>query len=502
MDGDMIGPGGVRRFAARWTIAADLVADAPIHLGSGEEGTVVDLPLIRDPTEARPLIMGTSFAGALRDYACERLLGDRVLEDGIGLAVEIERLFGGRRGDPEGLQSPLVVFDALGASPGSGTEIRDGVRIDPRSGTAAEHFKYDLELWPPGTTFRMRLDLQVPEGVSPVDEARLLALLTIATDGLTTGAIRLGARGNRGLGRCRLKNPQAVRYSLADCNGWFRWLGAWLDEPRLPTKEDRGANEIAGALTAAWPNGRQALDAALEAWRKTMPERLVVTVPIRFPAGLLIRSPQETATGADVRHLRSAGNPVLSGTAVAGPLRQRALRIARAVKNGEGDAWAEVLFGSEAQLRRANSALLASRLQVDEMPLRCHTDLQVTRIKLDRFTQAPVGGALFEEEPVYRAKTGLRLVLRLPADAPTADALCGLLLLIVKDLLLGAIPLGGTTGVGRGAVRPDGPLLVERTGREPFEISPTEPPPHSVRAPVEAWVGAFRTHRLAAKDRE
>ncbi len=47
----MVGPGDVRPVMARWVITGVLVLESASHLGSGEEGEAVDMPLLRDRLE-------------------------------------------------------------------------------------------------------------------------------------------------------------------------------------------------------------------------------------------------------------------------------------------------------------------------------------------------------------------------------------------------------------------------------------------------------------------
>ncbi len=404
-------------------------------------------------------------------------------------------------GDPQGAQRALDPFDARGEQ--AVAEIRDGVSIDSDWGTARRGAKYDLELWPPGTRFPIRLDLAIAKEESSSDrEARLLALLTLALEGFGSSAIRLGGRGRRGMGRCRLESPRAARFDLDSSKGWKAWLATWREEPDLSATMASGES-IAETIGQAWPSGRSQFAAELKGRRTTATRELRIDIPLRFSGGILIRAPGaseggsgEVAKGADVRHLRSGRAPVLSGTSVAGALRQRALRIARFVRAQQGDArvWIEELFGTPPRERgQERQDLRASRLTVEEVPLSEATDLQVTRIKLDRFTQAPVAGHLIQEEPAYGASATLQLRLRLPNDRRQADALCGLLLLGVKDLLLGDVPLGGTTGIGRGSVRPAGPVSIDRDGVK-GSFGGKEPPSDTAQAVMESWVRAFAEH--------
>ena len=78
-----------------------------------------------------------------------------------------------------------------------------------------------------------------------------------------------------------------------------------------------------------------------------------------------------------------------------------------------------------------------------------------SRVKLDRFTGGSYPQALFSQEPVIGGADTLvqiELALRQRMTDPEAlrQAQVGLLLLILKDLWTGDLPLGGESSVGRG----------------------------------------------------
>ena len=123
-----------RKLRARWVVCGTFALETAMHLG-GEGTDRVDMPVLRDPRDGAPLLPGTTLAGALRNALADRLAGYGEEESNTVFA-----LFGGGRGDDDGSQSPLIVFDALGRLPeGLGIEIRDGVAISPASGTAEDH---------------------------------------------------------------------------------------------------------------------------------------------------------------------------------------------------------------------------------------------------------------------------------------------------------------------------------------------------------------------------
>lgn len=427
----MDGGGGTRKIAERWVIEGTLRLETAASFGGGA-GEITDVMILRDHRGA-PFIPGTSLAGALRSHLADLLGGYGSREDD-----RVARLFGGarqkERETESGYQSPLIVFDApLGSA--EDTEIRDGVKIDARTGTAEKAKKFDAELLAPGTEFRLRFDLVIEERQR---DQNLVATLAAALSGLTDGSIHLGGRRSRGRGRVSAGPWRARRFDLTTREGWLRWLSTVPGE-RLPDDTDDWPKDVAG-----------------EDDRR---ERFIADLAIRFDGPLLIGAPNTSASGPDVMHLKSGGQSVLPGTSVAGVLRNRALRIARVVRNGmeDADRWVDGLFGPSFQGTKGSGVPpRASRLRVSENPI---TDerLRTTRIAIDRFTQAPVDGALLEEEASYGGTVEkLRLEIRNPRKGEP-----GLLLLLIKDLLDGDLPLGGTSSVGRGRVQGSAQIVDE-----------------------------------------
>jgi len=203
-----------RGLTARWVLIATLRLETAAHFG-GQGDSALDMPILRCARTGQPLLPGTSLAGALRAYLLDRFVGYGYERNGSpdecndcqgdGL-TKVAKAFGGARGDDDGSQSPLIVFDALGTLPTTSaqSEVRDGVMIETATGLAADHKKFDFEVLPRGTTFGVRFDLLVPDGA---DERELLSLLCAALEGLGNGDIRVGLRRSRGLGE-------------VSCGGW------------------------------------------------------------------------------------------------------------------------------------------------------------------------------------------------------------------------------------------------------------------------------------------
>jgi CRISPR/Cas system CSM-associated protein Csm3 (group 7 of RAMP superfamily) len=437
-----------RRIIERVVVEGSLVLEKPAHFGNGDVDELSDMPLLLDD-QGNPLLTGASIAGALRNYLRDWELGFSKEFD-----LESERktlavyLFGGARGDDkEGAQSPLIVDDAHGEM--RGIELRDG---DPRSRTAEDKHKFDIELLEAGTVFQLRFELLVSEG-KDADRNRLLCALALALGGLERGEIALGKRKSRGYGRCRLREWSVTRYDLKEEEHLLAWLTTERDWDDKPTVAAEKGGEISSLLGVA---------DKLEA-EEFKDHRRVFKLDAEFQldGSLLIRSGAGPKEGPlpDAIHLhsRQVGSdpddprePVLPGTSLAGALRHRALRIAQTLAEGNGKArqLVEEMFGPERKDQDDETTLKASRVIVEETPISGGNLLVQNRIRIDRFTGGAYEGALFNEAPIFGGSDSyvrIELALRNPKEHEI-----GLLLLLLKDLWTGDLPIGGESSVGRG----------------------------------------------------
>lgn len=488
-----------RAYRARWVVRGTLTLDTAMHLG-GEAEDRVDMPVLRDPRSGAPLLPGTTFAGALRNALADRIFGFEEAEDDSKKEA-VSALFGDGRKTENGDQSPLVVFDALGTLPADGgVEIRDGVAIDPASGVAEAGKKFDFEVLPAGTTFPVRVDLLVPDpektGESRLSkaenmgESHLLAHLAAALDAFSVGENGFGARRTRGLGRVSAKWI-AKRFDLSKREGWLEWIGS---DHEAPVSGKMAS--IREALEAAAPAGIGAIPKLTEDAR----QRVVIDLNLSVARDLLVRSPNAEATGPDMSHLRSGGVPVLPGASLAGVMRSQATRIARLIRKDAGDAgrWIDDIFGprpKNAEEEKKNP-LRAARLRVGEAKVADSRRKEQTRVAIDRFTGGAADTALFEEAPEVGGKSDLRLELRNPEPGEL-----GLVLLVLKDLLDGSLPVGGTSSVGRGVLNGTAKVAFWEGDGLPktAELAPGRPPGGDAAAEIDKAIRAFHDPRTTPK---
>jgi CRISPR/Cas system CSM-associated protein Csm3 (group 7 of RAMP superfamily) len=458
-----------REIIERIIVTGTLKLETPAQFGNGDSDAYTDMPLLVDEETGRPLLPGTSLAGALRNYLRERQQGFEacypcrpVIDKGDTteqaqkkeqsylkqLAEERDlyavKLFGAHRQDSEGAQSPLIVYDALGNP--ANIEFRDGVSIDAATRTAKEDKKFDMQLLAAGSTFGLRFELLICAPESPT-RVELFSALATALDGLAKGELSLGARKRRGLGKCSVADWQVWQYRMDRTDDLLAWLISERPRPEdwhAPVQPVQSRN-IIEALSGGI--------SILEDHR----QQLNMIATFALDGSLMIRAGfGEADQGPDVSHIRSTRpgqnrpQAITPGTSWAGILRARAGRIVRTL--GADDATAHQfvnnLFGPE-EIKTGMEAR-ASRLIVSETQVDGGALLVQNRIKIDRFTGGAYEAALFEEQPLFGSDARIRLELSVlnPTHAET-----GLVLLLLKDLWTGDLPIGGESSIGRGRLR-------------------------------------------------
>ncbi|MDZ4720649.1 MAG: RAMP superfamily CRISPR-associated protein, partial [Roseiflexaceae bacterium] len=411
-----------------------------------------------------PLPPGASSGGAVRNHVrvCAKgYFQEENRRERNSLSV---LLFGAVKGDtgtsddqsdPGGEQSRLIIDDALGTLPEYGIEVRDGVRIDGKTRTAQDKFKFDLELLPTGTTFTLRFELLIGEND---DAVKLKQALALALHGLETSAITIGARKTRGFGRCEVQEWSVTTYNLRDSRAdLLAWLAADHAEwgfglPPNATRVGKAADKL---IALPEDTGKR--------------HSFTITADFALESPLLIRSEEPMSDDdnqPDFAHIRdSSGNPIIPGTSLAGALRARATRILNTIKPTSTQTMIDSLFGKDMHADPLNPT--ASRLVIEETQIEQAQWLVQNRVAIDRFTGGAFDTALFNEAPLVAGGVKLTLTIRdhpkLTAGQRAAER--GLLLLLLKDLWTSDLSLGGTSSIGRGRLRGLNATIKERVGQ-------------------------------------
>jgi len=227
-------------FENRYVLDGTLVVLTALHIGSGEEEDGKDAPFLKD-AQGNFYIPGSSFRGYLRTKL-ERLLAK---ENGFQLytnnrkltEAEVYLIFGytslKKEKDKEIKEAIVSYFDIdeselenpkskkvneidsmsgkihiadMKVMTETETITRDGVRIDRDTGSVAKGAKFDYDVVPAGTKFKLTIELENVENYQ-------LQLLGLALRDITQPEGDLfGGKQSRGKGKCQLMLSESMKY--------------------------------------------------------------------------------------------------------------------------------------------------------------------------------------------------------------------------------------------------------------------------------------------------
>ena len=423
------------RIIGKVLLRGELELLSPLLIGSGgqREGSDVDTQVLLDKT-GRPFIPGTSVAGVLRAAldkpTANAFFGDTVeiSDNGQKRALEV--------------QSAVNIDDVELSD--NRTVLRDGVCIDMVRGVAADEKKFDYELVERGATGEFRAEITL-RGYHREVLADIPGDVRKLAEGVAAG-FRLGAMTAKGFGKVRVRGLQVDRYDFENEDD----VAAWLSKDRGPAVDHEDISAAEGkALTGS---------------------NLTVDADFALTGSLIVKDtevPPDKQKGDSPIHAvmkKSKEEYLIPGPSVKGALRHHADRILERLGIPDTKDFLNGLMGLEDEAMKeakkwekahpkAKKRLRQSRFFVDEVYIdeNAAKPFAQTRNRIDRFTGGTIGGALFTTEAVW-GKGGnppvhIHFEIR---DADDAEA--GLALLLLKDLSLGRVPLGGEKSVGRGVL--------------------------------------------------
>lgn len=447
-----------RKISSRIKVSGTLIAETPIHVGGIGGNPQVDLALAVNG-QGQYYIPGTSLAGAFRGW--------------IENPGQTNNVWGHQdKNNPNGHASFIIVEDAV--IKGINAEIRDGVGINRAWGTAADKAKYDRAILPKGSKIPLHITLELPFKESEKAE-KYKENFALLIESLKNGEIRLGAAKTRGLGKVKLSPNFSIRESNLS-----------LRDGILQTLQGKETTITDTFLSSNISSSQK---------RK-------LTFEINWqPASPLMVKTEGNGVAVDILPLVSAIESsvtfVLPGSSIKGALRFQAERIIRTVCNSpikedsqkEDSKFmdqievplVEDLFGTRAKANKETKKGIGS-LFIDD----CYANIPITpsdwgnieaatneknlrealdnarlqnvqqafHVAVDRWTGGAADGMLYSNLELMKIKWK-PIYLTLDIDRLHENKLfaISLLLLCLRDLVDGRIPLGYGTNRGMGSIK-------------------------------------------------
>lgn len=420
------------KLVAIMVLEAKLTNKSPLLIGSGSN-EAADKEIILRP-DGKPYIPGTALAGRLlrRFNDCQDVIKEK---------SESYTQFWGGEFSKQQYQSHIIIEDACLVEGTPSKVIRDGVRIDHQTNLAEDKGKFDYELLEPGCTFAFRAEIKIRESFEKEDFQKMgqYLLAFLQQD------FQVGASEKSGFGKLECKDAKTYLFEFpTDAIIWFDYLGGKKPtEPYSFTKTLSYKPQKTFQLTADFTLKSTLLTAA---------------------AGVEANDPDK------VQLSRKNGTNkefILSGAAIRGALKHRALRILKVQNNPEPQKLLNTLFGD---VDKTTKIAQKSKLRVEESDFAKRSSVHQIRIKIDRFTGGTISGALLDAKPITCSEgQTIQLVFNIPNYTPTEVAL---MLYLLKDLMLSDLPIGGEKNIGRGLLVGQKATL-RFDGTAPIEISST-----------------------------
>lgn len=505
-------PRNPKPYPHRWLITYTATAQTPLSIGDGrsesgrvqdpdEPGRIVWHNTVTRDVNGRPYLAASGLKGALRNWARALQLHNPELN--------ITDLFGAEKGrddtaerrpgfldlhdahlNPlqEGQSAPLA--NVAHANEATQTYIDAATRIDRDTQTVADRLLFNQERVAPGAAFSGSFLLQHPDpeaGIKLV--AQLLGLLNAASDP-AQGGLALGGDTGRGMGRVNFKDPQVKQFGPEQFKDWVNngAQGTWRDGAERTT--------VPAAVFTVQQPGELALN-------------------IQFTSRFLVNDPSRTTKGqgdnsvAHTPRLDLSGKPVLPATSLHGALRAQAERILRTLGLDPGGAEGKA-FDPSSPGGQLISALFghtdrAASLEQAAPPRCTNPGASHTQdfIAIDRFTGGGKDGAKYNAQSVYCPAFEARLRLNAQRlnnalrdahgeNAKLQAAARGLLLLTLRDLAEGDIPLGWGKRKGYGACEAKGPNGQDLIAAAADWLGQSSP---QALGPADNWLQALRALR-------
>ena len=401
---------------------------SPLLIGSGSQrtGSDTDTQVLLDK-HGHPFIPGTSIAGVLRaamppEENTDALFGGKIKLSGFPKGIDV--------------QSAVNIDDV--ELPDAQCTLRDGVAIDDIRGVAADEKKYDYEMVERGAKGKFHAEITLRdyhrEALGDVE-----ASIRRLTENIAAG-FRCGAMTAKGFGHVQVQGLSVDHYDFQNIDDAVAWLS-----------ENRGS-------------AADHYDVA--AGKAPTSSSLIVDAYFDLNGSLIVKDtevPPEKQKGDSPVHTvmkESRGEYVIPGPSVKGALRHHAGRILERLGYSEPQLVLNKLMGldekamKEAQKNEDYKTMRRSRFLVNEVyiaPGKVKPFAQ-TRNRIDRFTGGTIGGALFTTEAIWGKNGNAPVHIHFEIRGDADDSEIGLSLLLLKELSLGRVPLGGEKSIGRGVL--------------------------------------------------
>lgn len=411
---------------------------SPLRISSGVDDGITDILVLKDK-KGKAFIPGTSITGVLR-AKMSNIYGDRA----------VDKLFGSI--DDDGNQSMVNISDIVLEN--AKIINRDGIKIDSFTGVSKQGAKFDFEAIDKGATGDLYIEVTLRESclseqnkpnISYRKEHKDFAIngdvygeLTATIADILTEGINVGSLTTKGYGKIKSREPVKMYvFDFKNPQGAMKWW-QYLNEGILQDVAYTGNNSVTVVSE----------------------EDFVMQMEFALTSSMIIRDydvdTDDEKEKIAVVQMKSGEDFVIPATSIKGVLKSRACKILMNLNHHdeqEAEDFLDKLMGRETDNKEDKGQ--KSRLYIDEVYIRpniLHSKKQ-SRNRIDRFTGGTIDSALFTDKPIWQTdKSKATIAINLQVQN-CDEKEAGLMLLVMKDLWLGDLAIGGNKAIGKGVLK-------------------------------------------------
>ena len=380
----------------------DLVNLTPLKIGNGKD----ELDLLIDKNTQKPIILGSSIAGAVKNYLIDLKFKD-----------DVNKYLGKEDESKDDRESKIYIADAYGSEFKLST--RTGIKRSYKYGTSEDKAKYDMDFIDMDTEFELNFKLfaKNEEELKAEDE-----LIKNVIEGFKGGNLRLGANKMSGFGKFSVKKVQVRMLDLKQRKDLLSYI---MDDKDYTTLKLENFKYKGNQGYIEFDFDGSIIDS------------------------MIVKEYQIKENEADCKNMtNSKDESIIPGTTIKGLFREYNTKILKTLGLEEKLFLIEDIYGTDA--KSGVKTHFIGKVLTSDVVVKNPKYCVYNRIKVDRFTGGVVIGGKFDEERV-QGDIGFRISLKKLEE--NNKAAVGLILLTFRDLGLSKLPIGSSSSIGAGRIK-------------------------------------------------
>jgi len=395
----------------------NLVNLTPLKIGNGKD----ELDLLIDKNTQKPIILGSSIAGAVKNYLVD-----------LNLKDDVNKYLGKEDESDKDRESKIYIADAYGNEFKLST--RTGIKRSYKYGTSEDKKKYDIDFIDSDTEFELNFKLFSKDKNELEAEDNLMKNVV---EGFKSGNLRLGANKMSGFGKFDVKKVQVRELDLKQRKDLISYI---MNDKEYTTLKLDKFKDIGNKGYIEFDFEGSIVDS------------------------MIVKQYLMDEKEADcINMINSKEESIIPGTTIKGLFREYNTKILNTLDLEDKLFLIEDIYGTDPNRKTQTHTI--GKVLTSDVVIKNPKYCVYNRIKVDRFTGGVMTGGKFDEE---RVQGDLNFRVSLKKLEENNKAAVGLILLTFRDLGLSKLTIGSSSSIGAGRIK--GSKLIVKENDKVVEI--------------------------------